>query len=323
MKTSGRARFRTAAAIALLLAGCSPSEPGSRDGFILRAPSKAADRAQSQNAPRGPAAALPPPGQAAGRLTDQACNQAPLENAARTNAVHYRTLPWSPFGRPELGWETYYRLVSNEIGSACPPDSPGFAAALARWQGANGLPQTGVLDEVAFIQMKTDWQLKRPVVRTMRDEGCPEPPPADQLTTARPDESYGGKTIEVRSSALAAYRRMIQAARSEQPKIAADPRNLTIFSGFRSPEYDAARCERDQNCNGIVRARCSPHRTGLALDLYVGQAPGYGPDSSADPNRLYMTKTATYAWLTANAHRFGFVNYPFEPWHWEWTGEAP
>jgi zinc D-Ala-D-Ala carboxypeptidase len=21
--------------------------------------------------------------------------------------------------------------------------------------------------------------------------------------------------------------------------------------------------------------------------------------------------------------RFGFVNYPFEPWHWEWTGEPP
>jgi LAS superfamily LD-carboxypeptidase LdcB len=36
-----------------------------------------------------------------------------------------------------------------------------------------------------------------------------------------------------------------------------------------------------------------------------------------------MTRTATYRWLLANAGRFGFVNYPFEPWHWEWTGEAP
>jgi LAS superfamily LD-carboxypeptidase LdcB len=59
------------------------------------------------------------------------------------------------------------------------------------------------------------------------------------------------------------------------------------------------------------------------MDLYVGQAPGFGPDSSADPNRLYMTRTPTYRWLVANAHRFGFVNYPFEPWHWEWTGETP
>lgn len=308
-------------AIALLAAGCSPSEPGSRDGFILRAPSKAADRAQSQAAEPGTVA--PPAAQAAGRMTDPACHQPPLQEAARTNALHYRSLSWSPFGRSETGWETYYRLVSREIGSACPPDSPGFAAALARWQADNGMARTGVLDEAVFVRMKTDWQLKRPVVRAMREEGCPAPPPPEDLATARPQESYGGKTIEVRASALAAYRRMVQAAKAEEPRIAEDPRNLTIFSGFRSPEYDAARCERDQNCNGVVRARCSPHRTGLAMDLYVGQAPGYGPDSSADPNRLYMTKTATYAWLTANAHRFGFVNYPFEPWHWEWTGEAP
>jgi LAS superfamily LD-carboxypeptidase LdcB len=55
----------------------------------------------------------------------------------------------------------------------------------------------------------------------------------------------------------------------------------------------------------------------------VGQAPGFGPDSSADPNRLAMTHGAAYRWLLANAGRFGFLNYPFEPWHWEWTGEAP
>lgn len=321
MKAFAKVGFRVAAAAAVLLAGCSPREGD--DGFILRAPPKAKDRAESQAGGPGAAAPMPPPDQAATRLGDQTCHQGPLVNAARTNAVHYRSLPWSPFGRREMGWETYYRLVSREIGSACPPGSPGFAGALARWQANNGLAQTGVLDEAVFTQMKTQWQLKRPVVRVMRQGGCPPPPAPDQLATARPEESYGGKTIELRRGALAAYRRMVQAAKAEQPQIARDGRNLTIFSGYRSPEYDAARCERDQNCNGIVRARCSPHRTGLAMDLYVGQAPGYGPDSSADPNRLYMTQTATYAWLTANAHRFGFVNYPFEPWHWEWTGEAP
>lgn len=323
MKPSGRGRFRAATALALLLAACSPRDGDPGDGFILRAPPKAKDRAQSQaEAPR-PAAPLPPPDQAASDLGDQACHQGPLVNAARTNAIQHRSLAWNPFGRPEVGWETYYRLIAREIGSSCPPDSPGFAAALARWQANNGLSQTGVLDEAVFIQMKNKWQLRRPVVRAMRQGGCPPPPASHQLATARPDESYGGKTIELRRGALAAYRRMVQAAKAEQPQIAQDPRNLTIFSGYRSPEYDAARCARDQNCDGLVRARCSPHRTGLAMDIYVGQAPGYGPDSSADPNRLYMSKTATYAWLTANAHRFGFVNYPFEPWHWEWTGEAP
>ena len=36
-----------------------------------------------------------------------------------------------------------------------------------------------------------------------------------------------------------------------------------------------------------------------------------------------MSRTPAYRWLVANADRFGFVPYPFEPWHWEWTGEAP
>ena len=122
---------------------------------------------------------------------------------------------------------------------------------------------------------------------------------------------------------LAAYRRMAAAARRESPEIAADPRNLTLFSGFRDPAADAARCAREGNCNNVQRATCSAHRTGLAMDVYVGQAPGFPPDSSADANRLYMSRTATYRWLVANADRFGFVPYPFEPWHWEWTGEAP
>ena len=71
--------------------------------------------------------------------------------------------------------------------------------------------------------------------------------------------------------------------------------------------------------DGVRRATCSPHRTGYAVDLYLGQAPGYGPDSTADASRLYLSHTASYRWLVANAERFGFHNYPFEPWHWEWA----
>src|SRR5436305_11313216 len=116
---------------------------------------------------------------------------------------------------------------------------------------------------------------------------------------------------------------MVVAARADDPAIAADPRNLTIFSGFRRPAADAARCASENNCNGLVRATCAAHRTGLAMDLYVGQAPGFGPDSRADPNRLFMSRTPAYRWLVLNADRFGFAAYHFEPWHWEWTGKAP
>jgi len=116
---------------------------------------------------------------------------------------------------------------------------------------------------------------------------------------------------------------MVAAARADLPAMAADKRLLTIFSGFRDPVEDAAKCARDGDCGTISKAHCSAHRTGLAMDVYLGAAPGFVPESSADANRLFQSRSAVYRWLVANASRFGFAPYPFEPWHWEWTGEAP
>jgi LAS superfamily LD-carboxypeptidase LdcB len=118
--------------------------------------------------------------------------------------------------------------------------------------------------------------------------------------------------------ALGAYRRMRAAALADLGP--ADANALTLFSGYRSPASDDERCAREGNCQGVVRAQCSAHRTGTALDLFVGFAPGFMADSSATANRLHQTGTPAYRWLVANAGRFGFVNYVFEPWHWEWTG---
>ena len=49
------------------------------------------------------------------------------------------------------------------------------------------------------------WQDRRPFVLLMRT-GCPPGPSPDQLATARPDEGYGGKAIQLTPGALAAYR---------------------------------------------------------------------------------------------------------------------
>ena len=46
----------------------------------------------------------------------------------------------------------------------------------------------------------------------------------------------GGKQVWLRPRALDAYRRMVAAARAEVPEIAADPRNLTIFSVIKEDE---------------------------------------------------------------------------------------
>jgi D-alanyl-D-alanine carboxypeptidase len=273
--------------------------------------------------PIPPPAPLPAPSAASGvpgAIIPPSCQARGWGRAAQTNAAQLRTLAWAPFRRPEIGWEVYAPLIAREIGSACPPESEAFAAAFGAWQGNQRLLPDGVVKEADFIRMKGVIQSRRPFVQTSARGICPPGPDEASLEWNRPGEGYSGKPIQLQPQAFAAYRRMTAAAKAEVPQIGADRRNLTIFSGYRSPESDAARCARDGNCNGIVRAACSPHRTGLALDLFVGQAPGFGPDSSADPNRVFMSKTPAYQWMVRNADRFGFVSYPFEPWHWEWRG---
>lgn len=246
-----------------------------------------------------------------------------FQEAAYVNAGSLRGLAWEPYRREEIGWETYAPVVAKEIGTACPPDSAGFAAALAQWQRTRGLPADGLFNGVSFNVIKGLWQERRPFVMATRFGACPDAPDESALAPATLEEGYGGKAIMLRPGAMAAYRRLRAAARAEVPEVAADPQALSIFSGYRSPTSDEARCALEGNCTGVTRARCSAHRTGLAIDMNVGAAPGFKPDNSADENRRFMSKTAAYRWLVANAQRFGFVNYVFEPWHWEWTGEPP
>lgn len=243
-----------------------------------------------------------------------------LGDAAATNAHSLETLHWSPLGRFETGWETYEPLIAQEIATGCAAASPGFATALASWQTKHDRPATGVMDPATFTLMKELWQERRPFV-ALSHTTCPAPPDESKLAAVPPDESYDGKHIQLLPGALAGYRKMVAAARAQLLAANADPKLLTIFSGYRSPDYDAARCALQKNCQGLVRAACSAHRTGLAMDIYVGAAPGFGPDSSADANRLYLSRQQIYRWLVYNAWRFGFVNYLFEPWHWEWAGE--
>ncbi|BFU45264.1 hypothetical protein KRMM14A1004_35010 [Krasilnikovia sp. MM14-A1004] len=51
----------------------------------------------------------------------------------------------------------------------------------------------------------------------------------------------------------------------------------------------------------------SLHEVGLAVDLTV--------DGSSVPR-----DSDAFRWLSANAHRYGYVNLPSEPWHWSITG---
>ena len=208
--------------------------------------------------------------------------------AAAVNTAQLRTLPLKTAGRDELGWYVYAPRIADSIASNCPFGSPGFAAAITSWQIGRKLPPTGEIDAPTLSALFGEWHAQRPYVALRAAGICPAAPDPATLATIT---GYAGKPILLRPAVLSAYHEMRIAARAALPAVAADSKWLAIFSGFRAPDADTARCELEQNCTGVTRAECSVHRTGLAIDLYVGTAPGMRPDSSDDANRLAMTQT--------------------------------
>jgi len=248
------------------------------------------------------------------------CDPPGWVRAAEANRASLYALAWSPFGKPESGWATYAPLVSQEIGALCTADSAGFAQSYAVWQVKQKLRADGVFKADEFDRMRDALALRRPFVQQTAKGRCPASPPEATLALARPEESYGGKKIWLRPGALDAYRRMVAAMKADG--LATTAPLMQIASGYRGPAEEAARCG-DGSCDSVARARCSAHRTGLALDFYLDHAPGHDPTSTDAENRRHMAASAEYRWLTANAGRFGFLPYAYEPWHWEWAGEAP
>jgi hypothetical protein len=239
---------------------------------------------------------------------------------AERNAASLDTADLAPFGKAEHGWRIYAPHVAATIGTSCAHESKRFAAELARWQAGRRLPATGELDTATLGAMKAAWQQARPFVNQTGRGACPAAAREADLVDITPREGWHGKPGKLDPRALAALRRMVAAARAADPRIAREGEMLTIVSAYRSPAYDAARCKGGR-CNGIAKARCSAHRTGTAVDLYVGALPGYSPVATDDANRLHQSQTPAYRWLVRNARRFGFVNYVYEPWHWEWAPE--
>jgi LAS superfamily LD-carboxypeptidase LdcB len=251
------------------------------------------------------------------------CSDAPepFVRAAAVNARSLEDLTWTPFGQPEKGWQIYDLLVGREIGAVCGSGTPIFAEKLAAFQASHQLPADGVFTPATFEVVKGLLQESRPFVMARLAKVCPEAPSGAELVAIPKEaETFEREGRMIRADVFAAYRRMVAAARAELPALKDDPKALTIFSAYRSPESDAARCDEQGNCDGLRRAACSSHRTGTAIDINVGWISGVAADSTSPENRLLQTRAAPYRWLVMNAPRFGFVNYPYEPWHWEWIG---
>ncbi|HEX8145794.1 MAG TPA: M15 family metallopeptidase [Pyrinomonadaceae bacterium] len=244
------------------------------------------------------------------------------EAAARNTALKYE-LSWAFGGKQQRGWYLYTPLISRLLETDGEAAGSDFASALSRWQTAAGLRPSGVLDDETLYRMVSTWQgarLKNKEYAT--PDRLLQAPPSDFYDPARPDALR-----QVERETYAAYKRMVAAAAADPSlglkvtaagELAPEEKYLKIVSSFRSREHQAALRAQSPGSGRAGLAVNSPHFTGRALDLYVGGE----PVETRDSNRALQVQTPAYRWLVANAERFGFRPYYYEPWHWEYVGDV-
>lgn len=135
------------------------------------------------------------------------------------------------------------------------------------------------------------------------------------------DIDFEGKPFILVSSAAQAWCEMTGAADGAHV-------SLMPFSGFRSYLHQKTLIERHLNkgreiediLTHIAIPGFSEHHSGRAIDIHTSER-------TVLEEEFEMTKE--FAWLTANAHQFGFrLSYPkgnssgiiYEPWHWFYVG---
>ena len=239
--------------------------------------------------------------------------------AAMENVRLRSSIQWS-FGRQQTGWEIYTSLIGKTIGTEKNFDTPEFAKAVSKWQANNAIEPTGIIDNATFDAFIKEWQSER-----LKNWSYPEEsvlyyaPITDFYDSTRDPE-----LLKLDAATYIAYKKMVMAAAKDlkgvlkvTPKgeLAPEEKMLRIVSAFRSREYQAELRRREPNAGRAALAMNSPHSSGHALDIYVGGK----PVSTKDENRLIQVQTPVYKWLVKNANKFGFYNYFYEPWHWEYV----
>lgn len=144
----------------------------------------------------------------------------------------------------------------------------------------------------------------------------------------RPAFEEAANLVEVGPNIVGRQQRLAPAAAAQwqamQAAAAAEGITLLLVSGFRSVAYQARlirkKINAGQSLGEILAVNAAPgfseHHTGRAVDIAT---PGSRPLTEE------FEASAAFAWLTANAARFGFaLSYPrdnpagfdYEPWHW-------
>lgn len=253
----------------------------------------------------------------AGHARAGECDSPAYSVAAARNAASVTAWRGPVFSRSETtGWETYLPQIQTLVGTTCDAASTGFAASIAAFQSASGLTSDGVIGPKTLAAFVRRWQAARALYVRAATRPCPFTG-RDDLVRIAAEDDLGANDPRLDPAAYAAWRRMRTAA-VRDGVMAADSGLLKFVAAYRSPER--ARQLAAANPDTAAQGSCSVHISGFAADLNVGHAPGYDAISSANDNRLWQSRQPVYRWMVKNAGRFGFVNYVFEPWHWEYTG---
>ena len=242
-----------------------------------------------------------------------------FKTAAATNAGLKNSLKWTFGKKQQTGWYLYIPLIQHTIKTDSDADSTAFALALSVWQNENSITPNGTLDAETLSALIKFWQSRRlPKIFEADEKLLFNAPIVDFF-----DPTRDVNLLNVERETYNAYKKMCAAAaedlglKFENGTLTGDDNFLKIISAHRSRAYQEQLRKKEPNAGRAQLAFTSPHFTGRALDIYVGGK----PVTTKDPNRAIQVKTKAYQWLVKNAEKFGFYNYFYEPWHWEYVRE--
>ncbi|MCX5394791.1 D-alanyl-D-alanine carboxypeptidase family protein [Streptomyces sp. NBC_00094] len=219
--------------------------------------------------------------------------------------------------------------------------------------GGGGGGWSGTPDQLAFRQRVLDAHL----ARTRARKGKPGRDLAPEELTSVPGTSIAMRSdaAEAAGRLLAAARRALAAAQTTGQEDAARTVRLTGGSGYRGrahqqrlwlgyfrryysqsadaraglpggPHGDAA-VRYMLDVFGIPSRIAAPgysnHQNGIAIDFLQMRGRGQAIANSTGARAVARWRaTWFFGWLTTHAHRFGFVPYAKEPWHWIYRGSG-
>lgn len=246
-------------------------------------------------------------------------NLAAFRNSSISNSGLEISLEWTFGKNRQTGWFLYVPLIQNTIKTESAADSNEFAFALSNWQRQNALEANGILDEPTLSALVKTWQSRRmPKIFEADETKLFHAPIRDFY-----DPTRDVNLLNVDKETYDAYKKMIAAAakdlnlKIENGNLIGSDNFLKIISAHRSRAYQEQLRKKEPNAGRAQLAFTSPHFTGRALDIYVGGE----PVTTKDENRAIQIETKAYKWLVKNAYKFGFYNYFYEPWHWEYVPE--